>query len=196
MQRDARNSDLIRVEAGGIHLPPAMDRMCSFFRIARDEDRFFVIHEVLERNIVGSSTKEIYYMGTLVGEAGFHPGILRSCGQKYSCALGKATTIGSFVVAWPNEWRSLEGYPVSKPGLMQLRRRSPIELDGIRVQPSKPLDNRPGWRRFPFPGFVEFPKDAKAEILLAINLIERRGFGVYYKSDEVPSVQKLPWCSP
>lgn len=193
MLRDDRSDPLIKVEAGGISLPPALDHMCGFFRLARPDDRWFVIHEVLERQAKGLKTKEVYFVGTLIGAEGWHSGILRSFGNAYSCALGKPNMIGGMVLSWPQDWRTLEGYRAPAPGMMHLNRRASIVLDQVKVKPSKPIDKQRGWRRFPYPGFVEFPRGAEAELLLAVDLIERRGFGVYFKKDEVPPVQRLPW---
>lgn len=195
MLSNDRSDSLVKVEAGRITLPPVFDLMCSFFRIAREGDRWFVIHEVRERHLKGVKNKEVYFFGTLIGSNGWHPAILRSFGVAYSCALGKPNKTGDLIWSWPDDWRTLEGYPAPKPGIMRLKRRAAILLDQIKVMPSNPIDKRKGWRQFPYPGYVEFPEGVEAELLFGIDLHERRGFAVYYKSGEVPGAQKLPWVT-
>lgn len=194
MFSDARSPDLIRVEAGAIELPPVLFQFSSYMRVMFPSDRWFVIHEVLERRIVGSSLKEVYFIGTLIGEE-FSPAIVRSFGQNYSCAMGKPFRIGSLVLGWPKDWRMLDGVrDAERPGILSLKKKAPIELKQIECIPGQRIDKRKGWRRAPFPGHVEFEKGAKAQLLLGVNLVERIGFAIYHKEGPSEDVHIVPWA--
>ena len=197
MQRDARSVDLIKVEAGAIELPPVLFQFSSFMRVMFPENRWFVIHEVLEREISGGSKlREIYFVGTLIGKQ-YSPAIVRSFGQNFSCSMGKALRIGDLVVSWPKDWRMLDGVrSASRPGMMTLKSKAPVELGQVECLPGAPIGKGAGWRRFPFPGAVEFSKGSKAKLLLGVDLVQRIGFAVYHKDGPVEDVQILPWAKP
>lgn len=196
MLRNARSPDLIRVEAGAIELPPVLFQFCSFVRVMLPKSKWFVIHEVLEREIEGSKLKEIYYLGTLIGDD-HTPAIVRCMGQHYSCGLGKPVRIGNLVLSWPKEknWIMLDtvrGAP--RPGMMSLKSKAPVQLGQVVCEPSGPIGKGAGWRRFPFPGHVEFVKGSKAKLLLGVDLTQRIGFAVYHKDGPIEDVQILPWA--
>ncbi len=193
MLRNARSSDLIKVEAGAITLPPVLFQFCSFARVLLADNRWFVVHEVLERDIVGSKIKEMYFLGTLIGKE-YSPAIVRCFGQNYSCALGKPFRIGNLVLGWPKEWMMLDTVrDAPRPGIVSLVSKAPIELDQVICEPGRPIGKQKGWRRFPFPGHVEMIKKSKAKLLLGVDLVQRIGFAVYHKNGPVEDVQILPW---
>lgn len=192
----ARSPDLIKVEAGAIELPPVLFQFCSFMRVMFPTNRWFVIHEVLERDISGSKIKEIYFIGTLIGKE-YSPAIVRSFGQSYSCAMGSPLRIGDLVLSWPKEWLMLDGVrDAPRPGMLSLKRKAPVELSQVVCEPSSRIGKGAGWRRFPFPGHVEFEKGSRAKLLLGLDLVQRIGFAVYHKDGPVEDVQILPWYSP
>lgn len=196
MLSNARSSELIRVEAGAIDLPLVLLHFCSFVRVMLPGNKWFVIHEVLERPIVGSEIKEIYFVGTLIG-ARHTPAIVRSIGQSLSCAVGKPTRLGDFVLSWPKDWRMLDTVRAApRPGPLSLKSRAPISLSQIECVPGGPITKNKGWRRFPFPGHVEFEKGSKAKLLLGVDIEARVGFAVYHKDGPVEDVQILPWAKP